>query len=146
VLEAVYMLKGAPLSDERLDEYIDTLCRTPNWGVWLQQRIPCIFLVEDKCTVYPYRPWVCRSHFVSSPAAQCSDITAVDSTLPIQHTNPMYFGMLNAAAAIVPLPYGAIPLPLSLKWARVFLQHGIVEMTRVYREDLLQWSLRSSAG
>jgi len=38
---------------------------------WFEQREPCVFLRDGKCSVYPYRPTRCRSYWVFSPAEMC---------------------------------------------------------------------------
>jgi Fe-S-cluster containining protein len=35
--------------------------------------VPCPFLVEDSCSIYPVRPMKCREYLVTSPAANCAD-------------------------------------------------------------------------
>jgi Fe-S-cluster containining protein len=35
------------------------------------QRRPCVFLSEGKCSIYPVRPHACRTYFVISDPAQC---------------------------------------------------------------------------
>lgn len=32
---------------------------------------PCSFLENDTCSIYPYRPYICRKHFSMSPAEWC---------------------------------------------------------------------------
>ena len=40
---------------------------------WMHQnRQPCVFLKDDKCSVYPIRPINCRSYHVISPQSDCS--------------------------------------------------------------------------
>ncbi|MBP8644900.1 MAG: hypothetical protein KBH99_02105 [Syntrophobacteraceae bacterium] len=36
-----------------------------------QKQRPCPFLQEDRCLVYPYRPFACRMHFSLSPRYLC---------------------------------------------------------------------------
>jgi Fe-S-cluster containining protein len=43
---------------------------TPNAG-WLDRYEACVFLENERCTVYEHRPVRCRSYWVFSPAEQC---------------------------------------------------------------------------
>lgn len=49
-------------SQSVLEEYVDTIsARTQGeWGVFRQ--VPCAFLAEDICSVYPHRPRSCRAY------------------------------------------------------------------------------------
>lgn len=42
---------------------------------WFDLAIPCPFLVERRCSIYAYRPWVCRAHHAWSVAEICSPPT-----------------------------------------------------------------------
>jgi Fe-S-cluster containining protein len=44
---------------------------------WAAQ-LPCPFLKEERCSIYPVRPFVCREHFALSPPELCArDLDAV---------------------------------------------------------------------
>jgi Fe-S-cluster containining protein len=48
---------------------------------WAAQ-IPCPFLEDERCTIYPARPFACREHYALTPAELCAqDLDAV-RTLP----------------------------------------------------------------
>ena len=36
-------------------------------------RIPCPFLENERCSIYPIRPLICREHLVTSPPDHCAD-------------------------------------------------------------------------
>lgn len=38
---------------------------------WWERNIPCVFLKNNLCSVYDYRPAECRYYFVCSPAEYC---------------------------------------------------------------------------
>ena len=38
---------------------------------WFEDRQPCLFLEEDRCSIYPHRPVECRTQFVISPPEDC---------------------------------------------------------------------------
>jgi len=44
-----------------------------------QEQRPCPFLEEDRCLVYPYRPFACRMHFSLSPRYWCHPCRAQNS-------------------------------------------------------------------
>ena len=39
------------------------------------QRLPCIFLEDESCSIYEFRPAACREYLVTSPAEFCQDMT-----------------------------------------------------------------------
>lgn len=43
---------------------------------------PCPFLKEDICSIYPYRPYVCRKHFSMSPVEWCQPGTCESFEFP----------------------------------------------------------------
>jgi hypothetical protein len=40
---------------------------------YFRLRIPCPFLDDESCSIYPDRPLACREYLVTSPAANCFD-------------------------------------------------------------------------
>jgi Fe-S-cluster containining protein len=58
---------------------------TPEQGDALEReyweaQIPCPFLEEERCTIYPVRPFACREHFALTPAEVCAqDPDAVET-------------------------------------------------------------------
>jgi Fe-S-cluster containining protein len=42
-------------------------------SAWFDERIPCVFLQDDKCAIYPYRPMECRTQYVVSPPKDCGE-------------------------------------------------------------------------
>lgn len=42
-----------------------------NVQTWFEKEIPCVFLKEDRCSIYEDRPAACRVHMVVSDPAQC---------------------------------------------------------------------------
>jgi Fe-S-cluster containining protein len=40
---------------------------------YLYQRIPCPFLEDERCSIYPIRPLICREHLVTSAPQHCVD-------------------------------------------------------------------------
>ncbi len=50
--------------------------------------IPCPFLTDESCSIYPHRPTPCRDHNITSPAERCRDpyehqLAKVPSPLPL---------------------------------------------------------------
>lgn len=44
---------------------------------------PCPFLIEDACSIYPYRPYVCRKHISFAPAHWCRPETRDTAEFPL---------------------------------------------------------------
>ena len=57
-------LKDTPLLRDRLRDHIDD---------WDTGKLPCVFLEQGRCSIYPVRPLVCRAHFVTSPPKLCGE-------------------------------------------------------------------------
>jgi Fe-S-cluster containining protein len=80
--------------------------------------IPCPFLEQESCSIYPERPLVCREYLVNSPPALCKTPEAGGVTevpLPIQE--PMR-AFARAAGGLRPgdsIPW--VPLILALEWS-----------------------------
>lgn len=129
VLEAAHMLELHDVDNETI-ETRETLFTNKSFKEWFDLRIPCAFLINNVCSVYPNRPWICRSHFVAAHSTDCTQMV-----LPIKHITPAYFQMLAEAAKIIPLPYGAIPLYTALKWAKVYKRDGLDALYREVRKQ-----------
>ena len=51
--------------------------------------IPCPFLEDESCSIYPDRPVTCRAYVVTSPASLCRDVSSREiKTLPVLHLSP----------------------------------------------------------
>jgi len=102
---------------QRLDEagLLESL-RAPSGSLhelglrYLSLNIPCPFLEEGCCSVYPERPLACREHLVTSPASNCSQPTAETIQLV-----PMPARVSNALIQISRTPW--TPLILAMEVA-----------------------------
>lgn len=57
---------------------------------YFKQQIPCPFLEDESCSIYPERPITCREYLVTSPAENCSQLIAekiVRVNLPLRIYN-----------------------------------------------------------
>jgi Fe-S-cluster containining protein len=78
--------------------------------------LPCPFLEEERCSIYPHRPLVCREYLVSSPAENCRQPrpdTIQKVPLLVKLSDILYtfgdgFGEQSTRW---------LPLPLALEWA-----------------------------
>src|SRR5262249_33287155 len=76
----------------------------------------CPFLVDDACSIYEDRPFVCCQYLVTSPVPLCSDpLHNPVKPVPI----PMRFatGMLTVAEQSFGRPQHTVPLVLALEYA-----------------------------
>jgi Fe-S-cluster containining protein len=76
--------------------------------------IPCPFLVDNRCSVYDERPFVCREYSVTSPKERCAELAPDIEPL----ARPAY--PTEALAATIDrledLHPAILPLPLMLEW------------------------------
>ena len=78
--------------------------------------MPCPFLANEVCSIYEDRPAACRELAVTSPAADCQDMTnAAIQPVPVAVRISTTLSLLWAdLTGNVPR---LIPLPLALDWA-----------------------------
>jgi Fe-S-cluster containining protein len=73
--QALLKLSAAGLIDRMVNE--DWLADTDSARQlaleYFYQRVPCPFLENESCSIYPIRPLICREYLVSSPAEHCAD-------------------------------------------------------------------------
>ena len=68
-MQALYRWrKEKNVTGEQLEELADTLLDYQ----WLN--VPCPFLHDNICLIYEVRPYVCATHYVTSPAEWCSPL------------------------------------------------------------------------
>lgn len=79
-------------------------------------RLPCPFLENEACSIYPDRPAACRELLVTSPAELCQDIVKNPvRPVPVPVRMGTVLGLLWSD--LVGGPVRLIPLPLALSWA-----------------------------
>jgi Fe-S-cluster containining protein len=84
---------------------------------YFYQRIPCPFLEDHACSIYPVRPFACREYLVTSPAEYCFDPV----TMPVVGVKrPLkFFALLNQIGAEVEHgSRGWIPLLFLFAWMK----------------------------
>jgi len=97
---------------------------------WQAQR-PCPFLEDDRCSVYPVRPFACQEHHVVSDPALCS--TDFDHAVPAD-TRLEFRAVANyVGTQCYQLPDHLIPLPMALEYAAAHLD----ERARTADEETL---------
>lgn len=77
--------------------------------------LPCPFLHESRCTVYPVRPFACREHHVVSPPELCSLDPDRSEPAPTLLQYRTLAGWIGSRAFF--LPDLLIPLPLAVDYA-----------------------------
>jgi len=90
---------------------------------YLYKRIPCPFLENDACTIYPMRPLICREYMVISPPEHCYD------PLSLQTENvrmPLYLSrtLHTIAANLEHDTRGWIPLIFLFGWMKANAHPG----------------------
>jgi Fe-S-cluster containining protein len=97
--QALLKLAAAGLIDRMVNE--DWLSETASARQmnldYFYQRVPCPFLENESCSIYPIRPLVCREFLVSSAPEHCADPAALQTVLV---RLPLYFSrVLNIIGA-----------------------------------------------
>lgn len=87
---------GIHLSKSRLE--LQTKFTSENWR-FLGKARACVFLRNDKCSVYEVRPAACRSHFSASPPFMCNN--AKYPTRKIKIWRPFEVSVINTALTII---------------------------------------------
>lgn len=82
---------------------------------YFRRGVPCPFLEEERCTIYPHRPMSCREYLVTSPAENCqkpSAETIRPVPMPVKLSQILYCfrdGIGNDSTRW-------LPLVLALEW------------------------------
>jgi Fe-S-cluster containining protein len=97
--------------DQKTDSDIDPINRA-----YYALRLPCIFLENDACSIYEYRPAACREYLVTTAAELCQDI----EKNPVQELHiPLRAGTVLSIlwAELTGGPVRLMPLPVAFEWA-----------------------------
>ena len=123
--QALLKLAAAGLIDRMVNE--DWLADTESSNQfaldYLYQRIPCPFLEDESCSIYPMRPLVCREYLVTSAPEHCIDPSTLQS-LPVRL--PLHFSRsLNVISAVLEQDTrGWIPLLFLFAWMKAGAHPG----------------------
>ena len=82
---------------------------------WRQQ-LPCPYLADDRCSIYPVRPFACREHHVTSPPSLCAE--DLDQVTPAGTRLEFRAVASHVGTTCFETPDRLIPLPLALGYAR----------------------------
>jgi Fe-S-cluster containining protein len=85
--------------------------------------VPCPFLRDESCSIYPYRPSMCREYLVTSPPEQCATLgrTPVDR-IPVGVR--LSEALANLAGKLLGRDPEVVPLTLALDWAKDHEEEG----------------------
>lgn len=61
-----------------------------------EMQLPCPFLLDERCAVYPYRPLLCRQYLATSPPVHCRGSFMADHLV---HKLPLACDLASAAAS-----------------------------------------------
>ncbi len=78
--------------------------------------IPCPFLEEQMCSIYPFRPTVCRQHLVTSPPQNC-DIMSREAVTKVKLMGSVFLSALSVAGEIRDGRAQWVPLVVAPEWA-----------------------------
>lgn len=78
--------------------------------------IPCPFLEDESCSIYPFRPLVCREYLVISPAEHCATL-AEDQIQRLQFPVSVAAAFAGMEGVAEPGQNIYLPLILALEWS-----------------------------
>jgi Fe-S-cluster containining protein len=118
-------ISAAELIDRMVDEdwFVESSTAKQLAVDYLYKRIPCPFLEEERCSIYPMRPLICREYMVTSPPVHCYDPVSLQ-TEPVRM--PLYFSrtLHSIAAELEHDPRGWIPLVFLFGWMKANAHPG----------------------
>jgi Fe-S-cluster containining protein len=85
--------------------------------------VPCPFLRDESCSIYPFRPSMCREYLVTSAPQRCATLgrTTVDR-IPVGVR--LSEALSNLAAKLLGRDPEVVPLTMALDWARDHEEEG----------------------
>jgi hypothetical protein len=84
---------------------------------YFYQRIPCPFLEDESCSIYPIRPLICREYLVTSPPEHCFD-PATLQTVPVHLPLNLSRVLTRIGAELENDSRGWIPLLFLFAWMK----------------------------
>ena len=138
VIEAIYALS---YYSQKLGGSLEGLSRATAWHVaigkmhnwdskkWFTLEMPCVFLKENSCSIYPARPWACRAYYVKSDPKLCEaggDVNILIGGREKTH----YMNAILDSIKELSLPYGRIPMALALQWGMIFMLNGMKSLNK----------------
>jgi Fe-S-cluster containining protein len=106
---------------ERLDESFKMPPEERNEIVveYFNEKIDCPFLEDEMCSIHQTRPLACREYIVTSPAENCSHLSAETVRmveLPVKTSDTVR--KISNSAELNSSPANFVPLVLALEWTR----------------------------
>jgi Fe-S-cluster containining protein len=85
--------------------------------------VPCPFLRDESCSIYPYRPSICREYLVTSPAENCSSLgRAPVARIPVDVR--LSEALSRLSGKLLDREPEVIPLTMALEWAEAHREEG----------------------
>ena len=109
-------------------------------AAYLKERVPCPFLENDACSIYPQRPTVCREHLVTSPPSDCRDPErAIERVFLPARISPVLFRFSDGAVWDTAR---AVPMASVLAWAEAREEEAGTRLpgTRLFEGFLREFS------
>lgn len=96
-----------------------------NREAFFMRQVPCIFLSDGKCSVYPVRPLVCRLHYAVTPPENCK-LGAADPTVGTINFGPLEMNIgLEVATDFGEVTGGPIPVTFTLALWRLGVRFDV---------------------
>ncbi len=85
---------------------------------YFHEQIPCPFLEDESCSIYAARPLACREYLVTSPAENCSRLSAENIKMVELPIKPSETVRKITNSAKLNQAVNFVPLVLALEWAK----------------------------
>ncbi len=88
--------------------------------------VPCPFLRDESCSIYPYRPSICREYLVTSPAENCATLgrTPLAPVARIPAAVRLSDALSRLTGTLLQREPEVVPLTLALEWAEEHRDDG----------------------
>lgn len=97
---------------------------------WMDERHSCAFLTEGRCSIYEYRPFVCRAYFVACEPELCNPSNS--EFIPVLNHMELMASVMETEIAFLEQVFGegalaGIPMPLgyAIHFGRLLLTRGL---------------------
>ena len=111
---------------------------------WFNDQIPCPFLKDRACSIYPARPLTCRTHWVQTPVSQCSEEGAMIGQINMRQERMVFLlrfmPKISNQMGLVSSGFG--PWPILLAIAQIYLEHS----NKITNKILLDLNMHDNTG
>ena len=86
--------------------------------------LPCPFLTDGTCAIYPFRPLACREHLAAGEAIEAPATSACPAAGQVHPPTSVLEALAALTADLEGLPLESVMLPLATHWAQANRRRG----------------------